>query len=456
MSEKITDETIDNLINAVDSGDFEIVDDSAFNEDTTDNTSEDNISIDENNEEPNIDNSDGYDEDNFADIEFENQDTEDTNLSIEEAEETETNDENDDSNQETDSDANEDEEETTQDSNDSDEKEEETNDIGSTIKLSDDTEISIEDAVKYAEFYKKLEGSEFKANNKKRKTIMDPDAIIKSQQMAMGFAQKMKDIKGFKRYQKTLEENGLLDEDKLNMAIDIMNGNKEAIKKHIQDLEFDPIMDLDLNDGVDYQSQNHIKNLDEIERQEIMSNIASTLESSGRLDEYKNIVSDLDSQSKKIMNEDPAIANDLASHMVDDPFGDGVSTYDIVSNRMDEMMLMDTSGRFEQLSYVDKYRTALEAENKIRQAKAKKVETQQEPKKKESTTRSAKKIIDDTKKAEYAKKAEANKKKIAEEKKKATELSSNKRNVQSKDYTLKSAKELTDEEIESMYKAMGL
>ena len=88
--------------------------------------------------------------------------------------------------------------------------------------------------VNYEAEYRKVVGTPFKANGKEI-TVDSAEDAIKLMQMGANYHKQMQQLKPAKRVIAMLEQAGLMDEQKLNHVIDIMNGNSQAIHKLIQE-----------------------------------------------------------------------------------------------------------------------------------------------------------------------------------------------------------------------------
>ena len=106
--------------------------------------------------------------------------------------------------------------------------------------------IDEEEFKKYKDFHDQLVNAEFTANGKKVKGVATVDGLIQSQRLARDYSLKMQ---GFKKYNpliKTLKEQGLDENtDKFNLALQLLEGDKGALKKHLEDLGIDPRYDFD-------------------------------------------------------------------------------------------------------------------------------------------------------------------------------------------------------------------
>ena len=103
-------------------------------------------------------------------------------------------------------------------------------------------------------FYKQIMAP-FKANGKMI-TLNSPEEVISLMQMGANYTKKLQDIQPHRKMLLMLENNGLLDQDKLSYLIDLDKKNPEAIKKLIKDAGIDPL-DIDTNVEPQYQAGNH-------------------------------------------------------------------------------------------------------------------------------------------------------------------------------------------------------
>ena len=108
--------------------------------------------------------------------------------------------------------------------------------------------------VDYKAFYEKVMAP-FTANGKTIQ-LNSPEEAIQLQQMGANYTRKMQDIAPYRKVLLMLENNQLLDEDKLSYLIDLDKKNPEAIKKLVKDAGIDPI-DIDIEEESTYRTGNH-------------------------------------------------------------------------------------------------------------------------------------------------------------------------------------------------------
>jgi len=210
----------------------------------------------------------------------------------------------------------------------------------------------LNEKAKYEDFYKQVT-SEFVANGKVMKGFDDPKKIIRAQQMAAGFSEKMKAFKKYKPFINPLVENGLVDNpEKFNLAINAIAGDKEAIKQLIKESEIDPV-ELDM-DNINYEPKNQIASDIEV----AFDDVIETAEQYGVRDRVENVIGkDWDDNSVIELLEDPQNSADLINHI-------STGVYDMVQQRIEEKKMTDPYGAFSKKRSIDQYR---EAANELEQ-----------------------------------------------------------------------------------------
>lgn len=386
---------------------------------------------------------------------------EDTDEDSDEDENEETNDENadssDDTSEESEDDENEENAQENEDKSNEDENEDEKSNDGlddkSDDKSGDEKDESNSDdntesesnadenksTVDYKSFYEALTNAEFKANGKMVKGFTDPAKIIRAQQMLYGFEEKMSGFKQYRPFVGSLKKTGMIDNpEKFNMMMDIMSGDKEALKAFIKSSNIDPIIDLDL-DTINYRGNNHIDSKQSLDIEDTLE-IAKNL---GIEDKFRETVGKKwDDESFKEFTSTPEVREDLLEHMTNriNP-NDETSPiiYDAVQDKIAEMKLLDNNGMFGAKSSINQYRAAVVAlSNDLRARSAnqqivKKDEnnatiTKAQPK--QTTTADVEaekaKILQKRKEDEYKAELERKEKLDAEKRKKASSVSKTK------------------------------
>ena len=200
----------------------------------------------------------------------------------------------------------------------------------------------------YKEFYEKVALAKFTANGKEVEGFKDPADLIRAQQALHGYSDKMKVIKEYKPFLKALEERGITaDADKFNLAMSLIDGDPEAIKKVLKDKNIDPL-ELDLDD-IKYTAKNVLPS----KAQMLIEETYEQAENLGVGDKFSKVINkDWDITSLKELVENSAVRNDLIQHLND-------GTYDIVSDEIKRMELLDINGSLSGMSSIDKYRMAV-------------------------------------------------------------------------------------------------
>jgi hypothetical protein len=213
-------------------------------------------------------------------------------------------------------------------------------------------EEAIAEKEQYENFYKQAT-SEFVANGKVMKGFNDPKKIIQAQQMAAGFSEKMKAFKKYRPFINPLKEKGMLENpEKFNLMLNALDGDKEAIKKIIQDAEIDPI-ELDM-ENINYQPKNQISSDIEV----AFDDVIETASQYGVKDKVEQLIAnDWDDSSVIELLEDPQNSADLVNHL-------STGVYDLVQQRIGEKKIADPYGAFSNKRAIDQYR---EAANELEQ-----------------------------------------------------------------------------------------
>ena len=271
---------------------------------------------------------------------------EDTDQETDTEDNEETNEENDDSAKETSDATEEGQEEHTQD------------DAGESEDESEATE-----EINYKEFYEKVAMAKFTANGREVEGFKNPDDLIRAQQMLHGYSDKMKVFKEYKPFIKTLEERGITaDPEKFKLAMSLLDGDPEAIKKVLKDKNIDPL-ELDLDD-IKYVPKVKLPS----EAQLLIEETYEQAENLGVGNKFNRVISkDWDIPSLQEFVSNGAVRADLLQHLKD-------GTYDIVQNEIKRMELLDSTGVLDGMNSVEKYRAAIaNLQRQVPTAPAKKV-----------------------------------------------------------------------------------
>ena len=325
--------------------------------------------------------------------EDDNTDSEDTDLDTDSDEEEDTEQENDDSAEDTSETDEEDQEENSQEEDETSKEESENTDSEPN----------------YKEFYEKVALAKFTANGKEVEGFKDPADLIRAQQMLHGYSDKMKVFKEYKPFLKALEERKITsDTGKFNLAMSLLDGDLEAIKKVLKDKGIDPL-ELDLDD-IKYTAKNVLPS----QAQMLIEETYEQAENIGVGEKFTRVINkDWDVKSLQELVNNNAVRNDLLQHLSD-------GTYDIVNNEIKRMELLDATGALDNMSSIEKYRAAV---LRLQQQNVQKPATQA------STKVTVDKIAQAEKakaEAEFKKKAAQKEAEVAEQRKKAASVSKKK------------------------------
>jgi hypothetical protein len=394
-------------------------------------------------EEDDIEVDETEDADEDIDNEEDSEDNEDTDLDEDEEDEDEPDDQIDGDDDEESEDDEDDEEEDApvedNDSDDEDDDEEEADDEDDESTEDEDSDIDDEESeddteteetsdgeapetaeVDYKAFYDAVVNTEFTVNGKKSKGFSDPKKIIQSMQMAGGFSEKMAGFKQYRPYMAPLKERGMLeDQTKFDLAMNIIDGDKEAIKQHLQALKIDPL-DLDM-EAITYEGKAATASPASI----VVDDAIERAKGGGYEDRFRQVIgNDWDTASFNEFVENPQVRNDLLDHMES-------GAYDKVQDKISELSRLDFNGAYGNLSTIAKYRAAVQQLQSEAPAPSV-VETpvaRPAPKAvKKTTSVSAEKakIKQARKEATYKEEVKAKNAKIAKQRKRATSMSKKK------------------------------
>jgi hypothetical protein len=168
--------------------------------------------------------------------------------------------------------------------------------------------------------------------------------------MAYGFGPKMAAIKEYRPFLTTLKERGILENpDKFNFAMDLLDGDPEALKAHMKSLQVDPL-DLDM-DAVQYSGKNHVASKEAL----VLEDTLEQAKNYGVEDKLRaTIGKDWDAESFNEFLTVPEVRKDLLEHMA-------TGAFDLVQDKIAEMKTLDYSGTFSSMKSTDQYRQAVQA-----------------------------------------------------------------------------------------------
>ena len=375
--------------------------------------------------------------------EEESEDNEDTDLEEDEADEDELDEQSDgDADEESDDVEDDEEEDTLVEDDDSDDEDEDTEDEDEDADEADesededldeesedetdtdetsDGEAPETDVVDYKAFYDAVVNTDFTVNGKTSRGFSDPKKIIQSMQMAGGYSEKMAGFKKYRPYMAPLQDRGMLeDQTKFDLAMNIIDGDKEAIKQHLQSLSIDPL-DLDM-ESIQYEGKAATASTASL----VVDDAIDRAKSGGYEDRFRNVIGkEWDTESFNEFVENPQVRTDLLDHMES-------GAYDKVTDKMAEMSRLDHNGAFGNMSTISKYRAAVaklqsEAPAPVIEEQAAVIAPTRKPVTKKTSVEAEKaKIAQTRKEAKYKKEVSAKNEKMAKQRKRATSMSKKK------------------------------
>ena len=227
-----------------------------------------------------------------------------------------------------------------------------TTEDGSEVKTTDTIDYQkqyadlVEKSKAATEFYEKVAGVKFKANGKEVEGFKDPQKIIQAQQMAYNYSEKMAGFKQYRPYMGPLKERGMLDDPtKFDLAMSLIDGDKEALKQHMANIGVDP-MELDM-ETISYTAAPKTSSRDMLAIEDALE-AAKTHGVEDKV--YSTVMKEWDDDSFKEFIGNKAVQNDLITQMAS---GD----YDVVMGKVAQLSVIDDS--FSNMKMVDKYRAAI-------------------------------------------------------------------------------------------------
>jgi hypothetical protein len=196
----------------------------------------------------------------------------------------------------------------------------------------------------YESAYKKV-SEPFKANGIDMQ-VKDPQDIISLMQMGANYQKKMAQLKPNLKIIKMLENNDLLNEDKLHNLIDLSKKDPKAITKLVKESDVDPL-DIDKDVPSDYQPTDYTISDKEYNLDEVLDDIKHT-------DTFNRTINVLtkewDADSKSTISDYPEIIRIINSHM-------STGVFDKVNTVLQRDKAL---GKMPGISDVDAYRQIVE------------------------------------------------------------------------------------------------
>lgn len=213
-------------------------------------------------------------------------------------------------------------------------KEATTDDKDSNEESKDEVSVDFE-----AEYKRLL--APFKANGREI-AVKSVDDAIALMQMGANYNKKMAALKPNLKLMKLLENNGLLNEEKLSFLIDLEKKNPDAINKLVKDSGLDPL-ELDAEKASEYKQTTYTVDDREIELDTVLDEIQGTPSYNRTLDIVSN---KWDVASKQVFVDSPQLLKVINDHVQN-------GVYDIISKEVESERVF---GRLNGLSDIEAYR----------------------------------------------------------------------------------------------------
>lgn len=181
----------------------------------------------------------------------------------------------------------------------------------------------------------------FKANGKDFK-VDSVDDVIQLMQMGANYNKKMASLKPVLKLVKMLENNGLMNEEKINFLIDVSKGNQNAVSKLVTDGKLDPV-DLDADKASAYRPSSYRVDDREIDLETVMDEIKD----SPKYGQLVTVVGDTwDAASKRVIADNPELLRIIHTSMEN-------GVYDLISSEIEKERVL---GRLNGVSDLQAYR----------------------------------------------------------------------------------------------------
>ena len=200
----------------------------------------------------------------------------------------------------------------------------------------------------YESAYKKI-SKPFKANGVDMQ-VKSPEDIVRLMQMGANYQKKMGQMKPNLKIIKMLENNELLNEEKLNNLIDLSKKDPKAIAKLIQESDLDPL-EIDKDAPTEYEPTNYSITDKEYNLDRVLDDIKDT--------EFFNktinvLTKEWDTESRSVISDQPEIIGIINAHMTN-------GIYDEVNAQLQQEKAL---GKLNGIPDVHAYRQVAEHMNK--------------------------------------------------------------------------------------------
>lgn len=173
-------------------------------------------------------------------------------------------------------------------------------------------------------------------------SIKNIDEAITLMQKGVGYHKKMESIKQQMNVVKMLENNGLLDQNKLNFLIDISQHKPEAIAKLVQDAGIEPY-DLDTEKADSYKESSYAVDPKEVELDNVLDELRDTPSYTRML---AVVGTEWDADSRNVISNNPEVLRVINQHVE-------TGIYDIIDA---EMARQQALGNLNGMSNIEAYK----------------------------------------------------------------------------------------------------
>jgi hypothetical protein len=149
----------------------------------------------------------------------------------------------------------------------------------------------------------------FRANGRDMQ-VKSVDEAIRLMQMGANYSQKQAVAKKDRAYVKVLEQNGLLDHEKLAFAVDLMAGKPEAIGKLLKESKID-VHDIDDDKVAAYRAESRAPSAASLDLDEVVAEIEGTTHFTRLVGEMKT----WDQKSQALLGSHPQALKQLTEQM---------------------------------------------------------------------------------------------------------------------------------------------
>lgn len=156
--------------------------------------------------------------------------------------------------------------------------------------------------------FRQMITSPFRANNTEVQ-VERPEDVIKFMQMGMNYQKKLGAIRPHLGALKSLEQNGLLDKDKVNFMVDLMKGRPEAVAQFLKEHEIDTYSLPDVEE-TPYQPNDYVPSEQQLAFDEVVEELATDMNGRTVLEEVKT----WDTKSVSELYQSPQLLQTMALH----------------------------------------------------------------------------------------------------------------------------------------------